>query len=141
MQILIDKSAESIKAGNALISNNMYTNSVHCFYYSCIQIMIACYCKKKGITKFETYQDECDNQQLSSHIWLSNNIYRLLDNVKGINDDMRYKMRTRFNFLINDLKDKRVAADYRIKKFEEEDLKDIVKSANEIVTTLTEKLL
>jgi hypothetical protein len=106
MSVLLDKSENSVSAAEFLHQDSFYAPSVHCSYYSCIQLM-----KHLVINYFEDFENDNDfeyQQRESgkgSHEFLINYIYRKLNEIGG---NCR-----NFNSIIVQLKRKRIQADYK----------------------------
>ena len=102
------KSAQSFEAGKALISQHLYTESVHCFYYSVLQMMkyrlANC---KKGSRSYEEQSEIPKRDKKSSHEWL---FYEVNPKFNGKN-----KVNFKEDFTV--LKESRVAADYSKRSF------------------------
>jgi len=100
-----NKSSQNIIAAQVLIEEALFTPSIHCSYYSCLQL-----CKHvlKYIIKISDQQikDELGKPNLKSHELIREGI---LDNLKGKLNDKEYM---NFNSTFNSLKRSREMADY-----------------------------
>ncbi len=68
------KSQENLNSGIILKKNKFYSSSIHCFYYSCVQIMI--HILLTSLHKQETeIETESRNSGSTFHNWLINKIY------------------------------------------------------------------
>jgi hypothetical protein len=119
---LKNKSDQNIASAQYLIVKNHYASSVHCSYYSCVQLMLHIL---RSHFKKEEVDIEKESQVGSSdeggfHNWLINYIRQQFFLVNNV--DCRD-----FNSLINQLKLKRIKSDYRnaeIKPTEAKESKD-----------------
>ncbi|PJC62847.1 MAG: hypothetical protein CO022_02365 [Flavobacteriales bacterium CG_4_9_14_0_2_um_filter_32_27] len=126
--ILKKKSESSIGAAKALNEINYYSSSVHCSYYSCLQLI-----KHILLHKYKKSEDELRNEQEKSgkpsHEYLINSILIKIRDVSPINfRDVSRELPA--------LKMARIDADYKeieIKKGMSEDAFD---KATELLTTL-----
>ena len=106
MSILINKSKENQTSAQLLINNNHYASSVHCSYYSSVQIMLHILLNKFNFTP-EKLEAESKMKFTGSHVFAKN---FLLNKMKEKNE--RFKARD-FNNYIGELKNKREKADYQ----------------------------
>lgn len=122
------KSDQTFKAGNKLLSNSFYSQCVHCFYYSVIQMMK--YCLNKCDTNPISYVDQetkAQDSDGSSHIWILNEIsYRISNRRKKDSFD------NDFNFL----KKERVSADYSQRSFTQLESADCKQAAERMLAKL-----
>jgi uncharacterized protein (UPF0332 family) len=102
------KSEENLKAGNLLIEEELYNASVHCFYYSCYQLLLYFLNKKD-----EYRVSEEKLKKPGSHNYVINEVVRYLEKDKG----KRFTLR---NDLIS-LKEWRKKADYGMEFIKKED--------------------
>lgn len=58
------KSIENIQAGDILIKNNMFSSSIHCYYYSVLQISMHILCNFHGLD-YEKQNE--DSKRIDSH--------------------------------------------------------------------------
>jgi len=106
MGVLLDKSENSVSAAELLHQETYYATSVHCSYYSCLQLMkdiVLYYCEDFDNDEDFDYQQK--ESKTPSHEFLINYINKKLNEK---NMDFR-----KFNRSINELKRKRVEADYK----------------------------
>ena len=105
MSVLITKSKENTSAAQLLIDGNHYTSSVHCSYYSCVQVMIHILLYDYGFTQ-GTLEIEANAKGSGSHVYAKNYLFKKMKdkNKKAIARDF-YKE-------IGELKNKREKADY-----------------------------
>jgi len=129
--ILEDKSKENIKAAKVLIENEYYSPSIHCAYYSNIQLM-----KYILIFEYDMSEESIRNEQKKSkegfsfHYWIINKFRKLLDtNKRREFDTIQY------------LKKERVRADYKNENISEENSKKALSLAKEINILLTNTFL
>lgn len=109
MEIDMDrKSALSLDAGNKLVADKLYTQSVHCFYYSVLQMMMyrLTQCKDNAIS-YEKQKEKIRLFNSSSHDWL----------FSTIRDKLKKKSRVVFIEDFKDLRNDRVGADYNLRAF------------------------
>lgn len=106
MSILENKSIENHAAGLILISQNLFSSSVHCSYYSCIQLMKYLLLLNEGKTEEELYLMQQTAKQ-NLHEFLinyfiqqlrENNVYTVYRNsigkltqLKALRNDSDYK--------------------------------------------------
>ena len=83
MSILKEKSLFNITAAQLLNDNNLFAPSVHCSYYSCLQLMKAAMLEFKGIS-LKDLESEITNakntKNLNSHSYIIKEICDLLRN-------------------------------------------------------------
>lgn len=105
MTILRQKSNFYLDAGKSLVKNSWYAPSIHCFFYSCLQL-IKCAIRENEDITFEELEKRIKAQNDSTHTYLiriiGNEIYRFDPDV--------YRD---FNNQINELKLLRVESDYK----------------------------
>lgn len=125
----IKKSDDSFKATNKLIKDSLYNTSIHCSYYSCIQLALFIINESFGITL-----DEIDYETSSkgSHNWIINKLSVKLSDIKD-----RRSART-FSGNLNELKRLRVIADYKQDYISEETAIEVRQSSFEINKFLKE---
>lgn len=115
MSILSDKSDVSDKASTKLYSQSYFCSSVHCSYYSCVQLML--HILRSHLNKTDREVDrEYKNAKTGLHAWLIGVIFREIIK-KNFNDARDFKN------TIGVLKQKRVDADYKNIKIEQSDAK------------------
>lgn len=102
MPIMKQKSDENLNAARLLVENNMYASSIHCFYYSILQLSKYILDKYCGIS----YEQQDENfQGKDSH----NAIIKILGQKLGAKNRF-YKLDYMSN--LNNLKKLRKTADY-----------------------------
>jgi len=75
MRIILKKKAEeNLKAGKLLFDKAMFNASIHCYYYSCLQLMKFVILDKFGFT-IETVDRQTESG--NSHNWIINKIKEL----------------------------------------------------------------
>ena len=102
------KSARSFEAGNKLVANKLYTTSIHCFYYSVLQMMMfkLTKCKDNAMT-YEEQKEKIRLFNSSTHDWL----------FSEIRNKLKKKSRVVFIEDFKDLRNDRVGADYNLRAF------------------------
>lgn len=95
------KYEENLKSGTLLIQKEFYNASVHCFYYACIQLMLHILYDKIGFSQ-KDIELEQKNSQTGFHSWI----------IKKFTNFLQGKEKREFNNFIQQLKSKRVEADY-----------------------------
>ncbi len=108
MSELKEKSKFNIQAAELLQENNLFAPSVHCSYYSCLQLMKVVINEFLGIS-FEELERNIKNaqetQKLNTHTYI----------IKTISDNIRYGSKENqgeFDRRIKDLKHCRISSDY-----------------------------
>lgn len=96
------KSNENMNAANLLVSKNMYTASIHCFYYSGFQLSRYVLCNSFGVPYS---QQDSESRGKDSHFYVIEKTGAYLDKRHHI--DMLDYMK-----FINKLKSLRKKADY-----------------------------
>ncbi len=112
MSHLKHKSEENLKSANLLISESLYSPSIHCAYYACVQYMLHILHTKYSMTQTEIEREQKENSiELNAgfHAWLINKFCLLL----MANKEAARKNESRifYNDIIN-LKSTRIHADY-----------------------------
>lgn len=104
-----DKSDKTFSSGELLLSNTHYNSSVHCFYYSCFQLIIDL------LREEYRYTDE----QISSGTNNSSSHNNVINQLKSclINSKINYKFLGNYTII----KDTRIKADYSDENIAEED--------------------
>ena len=105
MSILLEKSKQNYNASEILIKNNYHASSVHCSYYSCVQLMIHLLLTKLGYSQ-ETIDEACKIEKKGSHQFAINTL-----NKKMISMNIRFDS-SKFDREIKKLKNFREQADY-----------------------------
>jgi len=100
----IQKSEDSFKATNKLIKYSLYNTSVHCSYYSCIQLSLFIICDKLGIEEEEINNKSQDS---GSHNYIINTISI------AIREKLSNREGRKFSDNISRLKKRRIVADYK----------------------------
>ncbi len=111
----IQKSEDSFKSTNKLIGDSLYNTSVHCSYYSCIQLILFVVNSKLGITPEEI---DTETKTKGSHNWLIGQV------IKALPSTERRKAR-KLNDDIQELKRQRVIADYSNEQIVENKAKEL----------------
>ncbi len=122
MRILLDKSLSNIEAAELLHQEEMYASSVHCSYYSSIQLMRHLLFNKFGFDEME-FDGRPEIQDKGSHNYLINFIRNKLD---------PYASRA-YSSGISDLKKCRKEADYmqiKILEINSQKALDLAKNIN-----------
>lgn len=131
MSHLLSKSGLNYKSAEFLHSKNLYCSSVHCSYYSCVQLML--HILRSDLGKTDSDIDEESRQGAKDeegfHNWLRNTILRqfFLKNAEAGRE---------FNNFIGTLAGFRVKADYKNYEVKETVAKqsiDYAKVANELL--------
>jgi uncharacterized protein (UPF0332 family) len=104
-KILVQKSDENITSAKLLIDNKHYASSVHCSYYSCVQLMIYLLIHKYNLDRAQI-EALAKGENKGSHIFAKNYIYN-----KMKDSGIRFDART-FYTTTGELKNKREHADY-----------------------------
>jgi uncharacterized protein (UPF0332 family) len=108
MSILKEKSIFNIEAAKLLNDNNLFAPSVHCSYYSCLQLMKVAMLEFKGIS-LKDLESEITNakntKNLNSHSYIIKEICDLLRNDSKADHSL-------FERKINQLKKYRTKSDY-----------------------------
>ncbi len=125
MGILLDKSNNNLQASEILIKNNLHSSSVHCAYYSSVQMMIHLLLNKFGFTQ-DKLEEEAKKENKGSHIFAKNYLHQKMKD-KGIRFDATIFYRT-----VGELKNKREKADYQEENIEIDFSQEAVKQANEV---------
>lgn len=131
MSVLIAKSDENISSAQLLIDNKCYASSVHCSYYSSVQLVISLLLNKFGYTA-EKLETESKSERKGSHVFAKNIIHQKMKD-KGI----RFKA-TEFYREMGELKNKREKADYQEEIIDKDFSESAVKQAHTVNEILTE---
>jgi hypothetical protein len=121
MGVLKDKSIQSLKSANALIKQNLYSSSIHCAYYSCIQLILDIFYEDLELTEEQLEEEFSDfkrekryydsGDESGRHNFYINKIIReLYDRAQCQEDD---DQATEVMNFLNTIKKKRVDADYK----------------------------
>jgi uncharacterized protein (UPF0332 family) len=123
MEVLLQKSEDNFFASKVLIEKDYPNSSVHCSYYSCLQLMTYILVVKFGET-INTLSYKSKEESKGSHEVVIN----LLGNhLKTMNVGMRT-----FNNDVNQLKFLRVEVDYKDKSVSKEEGRKIRESAQSV---------
>lgn len=131
MSQLLRKSLLNLKASGILISNNIYDSSIHCAYYSCVQLMLHLLRSefKKSEADVDSESEQGSRNEKGFHNWLTNFYIKEL-----MKKDF---MLTRdFNKFVIALKSSRVKADYKNIEIKENIAKqnlDLAKQINQLL--------
>ena len=127
------KSHENFTSGLLLKKNKLYSSSIHCFYYSCIQTMIHILLDNLHKTESEI-ESESFNSGKTFHNWIINKIYyehRKINRNKSLQTQRKmYK-----------LKKLRVEADYKNVRIEYDKSDRSEKISKEILNILNKDFL
>jgi len=130
MGMLIAKSKENLISAQLLIENKYYASSVHCSYYSSVQLMIHLL-----ITKFNFTQEKLENEAIKegkgSHVFAINQITKHLKSKQEILKSVDFYRN------IGKLKTKRKHADYLDTLIDKPYSDEALLQANEINGILT----
>lgn len=130
MGILVVKSQENISSARILIENKYFNSSVHCSYYSSVQIMIHVLLNKYNFTQ-ERLEESAKSERKGSHVFAKNFLHTKMKEM-GIRFDA-----VEFHRLIGSLKNKREKADYQEEVIEEDLSRDALNQAAKINSILT----
>ena len=133
IDIMKNKSLSSLNAGIFLVEKNLLDSSVHCFYYSCIQIMI--YILQKIFGKSETeIENESRDSATGFHNWIINQIFK-----KYFTKNRERARKFKGNMYY--LKTQRVKADYKAYYITKEEVDKIRNISEELIAYLKEDFL
>lgn len=118
-----DKSEKSFESGECLKTNGYYNSSIHCFYYSCIQMTNHFFISKLKLT-------DSDIRDMFKTEASHNKTLELI--IENIGKSKRRIITNNFN----DLKQKRVQADYREFYLSESDSIECKEWAEEYLNTI-----
>ncbi|MDD3723157.1 MAG: hypothetical protein PHW92_11870 [Lutibacter sp.] len=129
-----EKSKENQKSANLLIKNSIYSSSVHCAYYSNIQLMLHILLTdfKLSETEIDTKSKEGSIEEGGFHNWLKTAITREL----MTRDFMLVRD---FNNFFGQLKSLRIRADYKNLLILESKAKNGLNLSKSIIELLEEK--
>jgi uncharacterized protein (UPF0332 family) len=125
MSELLSKSTQNLDSAQLLISKNYFAPSVHCSYYSTVQILIHLLLHELKFTQ-EKFDNDSENEGKSSHVFAINTIFTEMDRRKE-----RLKA-VDFQRQIKTLKNYRVQADYKDLKIEQSLSEDSLEKAKSI---------
>lgn len=124
-----EKSENSFKATNKLLQDSFCNTSVHCSYYSCLQLMYHILSEYLGMRDDEIESESKDDK--SSHVWLINKVTRQLKSIRS-KEEARI-----FSDEVHTLKKNRIIADYgksSINTDQAEKLRDLSYKINKYLT-------
>ena len=127
MSILKQKSVFNSDAADLLQNKNLFAPSVHCSYYSCLQLLKVVICKFIGLS-YEDIDKEINNGD--SHRYL---ISKVADTIY-LNSKPEH---TKFSRNIKDLKKFRIDSDYNDIEITSDKSQNAIKIAKEIREQLT----
>lgn len=130
MNILLDKSKENLYSAQILIDNNCFASSVHCSYYSSVQVMLHLLLNKFNYTQ-KTLEAEARRVNNGSHVFAKNKL------VSKMGDSNRLKA-VDFNRVIGKLKNQREQADYQEEVINDPFSKKALEQANQVNGILKE---
>jgi uncharacterized protein (UPF0332 family) len=136
MSILIVKSKENLASAELLIETKYYNSSVHCSYYSCVQIMLNLLLNKLGYDPEKLRKEIQVSGNKGSHVFAINQIFNKIkekENCHFIAVDFRRE--------ISLLKNKRDKADYQEIVIDEQFSKDALGQAKAINTVLNNQFI
>jgi len=119
-----DKSNKTFESGEFLKDNGHFNSSIHCFYYSCIQITNHFFQVKLNLS-------DSDLRDLFKTEHSHNKTLQLI--IDNIGKSKRRAIKNNFD----DLKQKRVQADYRQFYLSEDDSIECKKLAEEYLNTIS----
>lgn len=128
MSILKNKSDENRLAAHILLDNNHFSPSVHCSYYSCIQLM-KYILLKDGLTESELYEKQKISEQ-NLHEFLINHFFKELRSGNAFSQYRNTIGR------LPELKQLRVDADYKAIEISDEDARKAIQLSNRITSDL-----
>lgn len=128
------KSKQNNKSAELLIKNFNYSSSVHCSYYSNIQLMlhILLIDFRKTETEIDTQSRQGSIDEGGYHNWLKNTITRELFT-------RNFQLVSDFNNFFGQLKGLRIRADYKNTEIIEQRAKNGLDLSNSIIEILTEE--
>lgn len=124
LAFLKHKSLMLAKLAQELINHSWYTQSVHCSYYSALQMMkytLACY--NDETMRISLEDQEIQSRGASSHQYLEG---KILERMSKPSEKVSFKEKIKF------LKNERVAADYTDRNFESEEAIDCIDTSKAI---------
>ncbi|MGB1018415.1 MAG: hypothetical protein ACPGVH_05060 [Chitinophagales bacterium] len=126
------KSVENIESANSLIAKSKFCSSVHCSYYSNVQLMYHILRTefKKTDSEIAIESKEGAKKHKGSHNWLINYFVRQI----GLKEFMAI---TDFNNFINELKNARIKADYKNELINKPVAKKCIEISIEVTDMLT----
>ena len=137
MGVLKEKSDQNVASASTLISSDAYSSSVHCSYYSCIQLMLDIFhdhllIDKKALdTEFGKYKDEADSE-IGFHNFYINKI-----RLEFLQRNKNFEEVQDLYGLLTQLKQKRVDADYTEKIIGKKDSEKALTKARRVIEYLS----
>lgn len=128
MSILKKKSDENQNSAQILLSNNLFSSSIHCSYYSCVQLMKHILFEE-GLTEMEL-KNRQDASGRNLHEFLINHF------IDGLRQDNLYKQYRNTIVKLPDLKHLRVNADYKEQEIRESDAQFAINLSKRISSDL-----
>jgi hypothetical protein len=128
MSILKKKSYENQNSAQILLSNNLFSSSIHCSYYSCLQLMKHILFEE-GLTETELKSRQ-DASRRNLHEFLINHF------IEGLRQNNLYRQYRNSIVKLPDLKYLRVNADYKEQEMRESDAQFAIDLANRISSDL-----
>ncbi len=108
-----EKSIQNLMSADLLIGEGFYSASIHCSYYSNIQLILHLLQKKfPSLDEFDKYQRKGFKKNKGFHNWIINDVVKNLFKIN--NEDFRYVSNN-----IRKLKKLRIEADYKDIIFDE----------------------
>lgn len=130
MSVLISKSKENLLSAQLLINHNCYASSVHCSYYSSVQLMIHLLLNNFNFTQ-ASLEEESKKTREGSHVFAINHLFSQMKQKQEI-----FKA-VEFSREIGKLKNKRVQADYKEEVISKDLSDDALTQAKQINSILT----
>lgn len=116
------KSNENIQAAEILVSSNMFSSSIHCYYYSALQLSMHILCNFHGV---DYAKQNAESKGRDSHHYTVESTASFLEK-----ENTFYKID--YNKNISALKMLRKRADYSDTLIVENDIKKAQKAINEL---------
>lgn len=129
--VLKTKSGENIKAAQSLIDDKFYSSSIHCSYYSCLQLIKHIMIHKYGMSEDDIYWEQKSKPNENSHTYLINFIGKKIREKSNNIEDFR---ETNSN-LVN-LKTTRNESDYQEKEIIEDISNTSLATAKKVLSVL-----
>lgn len=131
MSILVVKSEENLSSAKILIANECFNSSVHCSYYSSVQLMIHLLLNRFDFTQ-EKLASSAKSENKGSHVYAKNFLFKKMAEM-----DKRFKA-IDFNRLVGELKNKREQADYHEVEVDSDFSQNAITQAESVNKILTE---
>lgn len=129
MSVYQEKSNQNLTAANLLLRNSLYPPSVHCSYYSCIQLMFHILFIKLKLNE-ASFKADVRNHKTGSHVWAS----KLIESEIYKIDRNEYKW---FQKSFPEIKKLRENADYSPFPMKQGDGHDAIRRAESINNLMT----